>query len=162
MGKILLKIKSIRANNRKREFVVQTDTGLKFPFPYSKADPQPRPKDRLVEVFVDSELGNEAFTYFLESGAEGAVHIDHILEYNEEPGHMADLLLHKLTVEAAECIERSSLSRRHLARQLNTSVPQLYRLLDPANYKKSMKQLVALLHLMDCEVDLVIKKRKAA
>jgi DNA-binding TFAR19-related protein (PDSD5 family) len=157
-----LKISSVKANGRKREFLVETDTGARFPFPYSKSDPQPVSGNRLVEVFVDPELGNEAFTYFLESGAEGTVHIDHVLEYNEEPAYMADLLLHRLTVEAIECLQRTKLSRRHIAGQLNTSVPQLYRLLDPANYKKSMKQLVALLHLLDCEVDLVIKKKEAA
>jgi len=49
-----------------------------------------------------------------------------------------------------------------VARRLITSIPQLYRLLDPANSGKSMKQLVALLHILDCEVDLVVRKRQAA
>jgi hypothetical protein len=56
----------------------------------------------------------------------------------------------------------SALSRRQLAKRLKTSVPQLYRLLDPANTNKSMKQLVALLHVLDCDVDLVINERNVA
>ena len=51
---------------------------------------------------------------------------------------------------------------RQVAKRLKTSVPQLYRLLDPANTRKSMKQLVALLHILNCDVDLVVKKREAA
>lgn len=33
-------------------------------------------------MFVDPELGREAITYRLESGREGSVHIDAVLEYN--------------------------------------------------------------------------------
>jgi hypothetical protein len=58
--------------------------------------------------------------------------------------------------------ERGPPSRRELARRLKTSVPQLYWLLDPTNAKKSLSQLVALLHLLDCDVQLVVKERVAA
>jgi hypothetical protein len=36
------------------------------------------------------------------------------------------------------------------------------RLLDPANSGKSMKQLVALVHLLGCDVDVVVHQKKAA
>jgi hypothetical protein len=49
-----------------------------------------------------------------------------------------------------------------MVKRLKTSVPQLYRLLDPSNTNKSMSQLVALLHILDCDVDFVVKKRSAA
>jgi hypothetical protein len=52
-------------------------------------------------------------------------------------------------------------SRRELARRLKTSVPQLYRLLDPTNTRKSMNQLVCLLQVLDCSVDLVVTDREA-
>jgi len=106
---------------------------------------------------VDRELGNEAVTYVLSSGAEGSVHIDHALEYNRDPRYLAELLAHKLTVEAGKRIEQSGLSRRELARRLHTSVPSSYRLLDPANTRKSLSQLVGLLHVLDCAVDVVVK-----
>ena len=75
---------------------------------------------------------------------------------------MADLLTYKLTLEAQEGIEGSGLSMRQIAKRLKTSVPQLYRLLDPVNTRKSMSQLVALLHVLNCDVDLVVKKKDAA
>jgi len=59
-------------------------------------------------------------------------------------------------------VGRAGLSRRELARRLGTSVPQLYRLLDPANTRKSLGQLVSLLHLLDCDVQLVVNPRHAA
>jgi hypothetical protein len=156
------KIRSVTPNNRKNEFSVINRSGVEYPFPYSEADPRPNGDDRIVEIFVDKELGNEAFTYMLESGEEGSIHIEQVLEYNEDPKYLADLLTYKLSLEARKCIESSELSRRQVAKRLKTSVPQLYRLLDPANTRKSMKQLVALLHILDCDVDLVVKKRAAA
>ncbi len=90
-------------------------------------------------------------TNVLESGEEGSVHVDHALEYNEDPSYLAELMLHKLTVEARQRVDRAGLSRGEPARRLGTSVPQLYRLLDPANTRKSLGQLIGLRHLLECD-----------
>jgi len=157
-----MKIRNVSANNRRNEFSVVTRAGAAYSFPYAKADPRPGSDDRIAQVFVDEELGSEAFGYVLESGREGTVHIEHVLEYNEDPAYLAGILIYKLTVEARRGVESSGLSMRQIARRLRTSVPQLYRLLDPANTTKSMNQLVALLHILNCDVDLVVKSRNAA
>jgi hypothetical protein len=110
---------------------------------------------------VEKELGREAFTYVLASGVEGTVHLDHVLEYNEDPGHLRDLLLYRLTLEAQEKVKASPLSKREIIRRLGTSPTQFYRILDQRNYRKSVDQLLYLLHVLDCEVDLVVKDRAA-
>lgn len=157
-----MKIRRATVNNRKAQLELTVRSGKLFPIPYAKLDPRPTRKNRIREAHVDKELGSEAVTYILESGEEGSVHIDHALEYNQDPSYLADLLMHKLTVEARRRVDRSGLSRRELARRLSTSVPQLYRLLDPANTRKSLGQLVGLLHLLDCDVQLVVNPRRAA
>jgi len=157
-----MKIRRASMNNRKAQLELIVRSGKVFPFPYAKLDPRPTSKNRIRTAFVDKELGSEAVTYILESGDEGSVHIDHALEYNEDPSYLTNLLIHKLTVEARRRVNRSGLSRRELARRLGTSVPQLYRLLDPANTRKSMSQLIGLLHLLDCEVRLVVNPHRAA
>ena len=157
-----MKIRSVEMNNRKNEFTVTTRSNAVYVFPYSEADPCPKPDNRIKKLFVDKELGSEAFTYLLESGEEGSVHIEQLLEYNDDPAYFAELLIYRLSVEAQQRIEKSALSRRQIARRLSTSVPQLYRLLDPANSKKSIRQLIALLHVLDCDLDLVVKNRKQA
>ena len=157
-----MKIRRVAANNRKAQLELTVRSGRVFPVPYAKLDPRPTAKNRIRDVHVDKELAGEAVTYVLESGDEGSVHIDHALEYNEDPSYLAELLIHKLTVEAARRVAKSGLSRRELARRLGTSVPQLYRVLDPANTRKSLGQLVGLLHLLDCDVELVVNPRHAA
>lgn len=84
------------------------------------------------------------------------MHVDQVLGYNEEPVYLRNLLIYKLTVEARRRVEQTRLSRRELARRLNTSLPQLYRLLDPTNTRKSMNQLISLLQVLDCTVDVVV------
>jgi len=110
---------------------------------------------------VDPELGNEAFTYTLARGQEDSIHIDQVLEYNRDPHYFCDLLIYKLTVEAQKCLESSGLSRREIVRRLGTSASQFYRLVDQTNYRKSVAQLLALLNILDCEVDVVVKQKRS-
>lgn len=149
-----MKIVAVTANNKKKSFEVSVEDGDAYSMPYASLDPAPVVNDPVINVYVDSELGDEGFTYTLRSCAEGSVHIDSVLEYNEDPEHLRDLLVHRLTVEAQKCVEASGLSHRELIRRTGTSASQFYRLLDPANTKKSIDKLVVLLSAMQCEVDI--------
>jgi hypothetical protein len=153
-----VKIQRVTANNRRHLFEVHTRRQT-LAFPYAKAQPTPTSADRIAEVFVDPEFGREAFTYRLELGAEGSIHIDSVLEYNDDPAYMADLALYRLSQEARTRFEQSGLSAREVARSLNTSPTQLYRLLDPTNSTKSLRQLMALLYLLGCDVEVDVKER---
>jgi hypothetical protein len=59
-------------------------------------------------------------------------------------------------------LKSSRLTRREIVRRLGTSATQFYRLIDQTNTRKSFGQLLALLHILDCEVDLVVRKRRSA
>lgn len=155
-----MKIRSVRANNRKKAFEVRTYSKV-FGLPYAKTDPRPTASDRIVSVSVDRELAREAFVYVLESGQEGTVHIEQVLEYNQDPGYLRDLLLYRLTIEAQKRVAASSLSKREIIRRLGTSAAQFYRLLDQTNYRKSVDQVLTLLHVLDCDVDLVVRAKSA-
>ena len=156
-----MKLHSVTANNRRRTFEVITRAGT-YSFPYVKCEPAPSPDDRLTDVYVDSELGNEGFTYVLASGAEGSVMLDSVLDHNADPQYLADLDLYYLTVAAKEGLEASGRSVRDVARALGTSPPQLYRLLDTANYTKSARQLLSLLALLGYRVELTDREPAAA
>ena len=130
-------MRSVRHNNRKRVFDVRTSS-KRLVFPYSKADPVPTAADPVAEAFVDNEVGGEAF-----------------------PSYLRNLLLYKLTLEAQGRVAASALSKREIIRRLGTSATQLYRLLDQTNYRKSVDQLVALLQVLDCEIDVVVRTKTA-
>ncbi len=151
-----MQLRQVTVNTRKRQLDVTTAGGRSYSFPYARMDPVPESGNLIREAYVDRELANEAVTYVLESGAEGAVHVDHVLEYNEDPRYLQEVLLYKLTIEASRRIDSCGLSRREVMRRLGTSAAQLYRLLDTTNTRKSMSQMVALLRVLGCNVDVIV------
>ena len=155
-----MKIRAVSANNRKKAFEVRTASRV-FTFPYAKAHPRPSVDDRIVKVCVDHELGREGFVFVLASGTEGVVHIEQVLEYNQDPTCLRDMLLYRLTVEAQKRVDASALSKREIIRRLGTSATQFYRLLDSTNYRKSVDRLLTLLHVLDCDVELVVRAKSA-
>lgn len=153
-----MKIRSVRNNNRKKALEIKTSS-RDLPFPHAKLEPPPSAADPIRRVFVDKELDNEAVSYVLRSGKSGTVHIEQALEYNEDPRYLRDALLYKLTMEAQKRLEQSALSKREIIRRLGTSATQFYRLLDQKNYRKSVDQLLLLLHVLDCDVELVVRSK---
>jgi hypothetical protein len=155
-----MKIRSVRFNNKRKDFEIRA-SGKTYTFPYAKIRPSPTSDNQVVQAYVDKELDGEGFTYELQSGKTGTVHVEQVLEYNRDPNYLRDLMLYKLTVEAQKRIADSPLSKREIIRRLGTSATQLYRLLDQTNYKKSLDQLVSLLQLLECNVDLVVRAKSA-
>ena len=153
-----MKIRSVKHNNRRKAFEVKT-LRKTFQLPYSKVEPQPTVADPITRVFVDRELGREGFSYVLESRKEGTVHIEQVLEYNKDPHYLRDELLYRLTVEAQKRVKASPVSKREIIRRLGTSATRFYRLLDQKNYQKSIDQLLSLLHILDCDVDLLVREK---
>jgi hypothetical protein len=155
-----VKIRSVTHNNRKKTFEVAT-SAKRLSFPFAKVDPTPTVRDPIVKLFVDPEAGREAFGYVLHSGRNGTVHIEQVLEYNQDPHYMRDQLLYRLTLEAKKRIRESRLSKREIMRRLGTSAAQLYRILDQTNYRKSVDQVLALLQVLNCDVELVVRSKTA-
>ena len=67
------------------------------------------------------------------------MHVEDVLEYNA----------------------RTRLAKRKIIRRLGTSTTWLYRLLDQTNYRKSIDQLLRLLQVLDCDVQLVVHAKSA-
>jgi hypothetical protein len=141
-------------------FEVRTSTKT-LAFPFSKAEPAPTAEDLVTELWVDAEAGREAFSYVLHSGRTGTVHVEQVLEYNQDPTYLRDLLLYRLTLEAQKRMAKSRSRSARSCAGSETSAAQLYRLLDKTNYRKSVDQLLALLQVLNCDVDLVVRTKTA-
>jgi len=57
--------------------------------------------------------------------------------------------------------ERATVPKCEIIRRLGTSATQFYRLMDQTNYRKSVDQLVSLLQILYCDVDLVVRAKTA-
>ncbi|MGD0231506.1 MAG: helix-turn-helix transcriptional regulator [Syntrophorhabdales bacterium] len=154
-----MKIDKISPNNRKKAFELVVD-GRTLLFPFALLRLKPEAHNRIEKVFVDPELGNEAFTYTINDGREDSIHIDEVLEYNRDPNYMRDILLYRLTLEVQKRLKESKLTRREIIRRLGTSASQFYRLLDQTNYEKSIDQVLALLTVLGCQVSVMVEQNK--
>jgi hypothetical protein len=123
-------------------------------FPWAQLDVVPSATDPVAHVAPDPELGNEGFTYELASGAEGTVHVDHVLRFVRDPDYQRTELLYALTKETIGALAASGRTKRSVARQLGTSLAQLARLLDPANSRKSLDQMIRLLTALGRNVEI--------
>ena len=139
-----MKIRSVRTDRRRRAFAVSVARQV-LEFPWTQLDVVPSTSDPVVEVGPDPEIGGEGFTYPLASGAEGTVHLDHVLRFVRDPDYQRRELLYALTNEAVNALAASGRTKRSVARQLGTSLAQIARLLDPGNSRKSVDQMVRLL-----------------
>jgi len=155
-----MRIESVRVNNHKRAFELSFG-GKEYPFPFAKVDPIPTPADPIVSVEIDREVAYEGFVYLLASGAEGFVHGEQALDYNQDPDYMRELLLFELTVAAKQRIQHSGLAKREIIRRLGTSPAQFYRLIDTTNYTKTVDSMLALLRALDCDIEVIVSDRTA-
>ncbi len=155
-----MRIESVRPNNHLRAFEITIPRGM-YAFPYARCEPPPSPEDPVESIRIDRECAHEVFVYRLRSGAHGEVHYEQALDYNSDPTYLRDLLLHRLSIDAQSRMRDCGLSKREIARRLGTSPAQLYRLLDQTNYRKTVDRMLELLHVLDCDVELVVKPRSA-
>jgi hypothetical protein len=146
----------IIANNRHKAFEATAGRN-RLLFPYAKAAPRPASAHPVRNVYVDNELGREAFTYVLDSGREGTVHLDYVLEYNENPRILRDLLHGRGAAAIEE--ERAQPPRGHPAsRNLAGPVLSFAR---PDQLPQVGRPAPALLRVLDCDVRLVVRDRLA-
>jgi hypothetical protein len=155
-----MKIRSVTFNNRRRDFTVRLGASS-YRYPYTRLETPPAPGDQVVAACVDPELGREGFSYTLASGAEGTVHGEQVLDYNKDPRYLRDVLLHELTLAAQQRLKTSPLSRREIARRMGTSAAQVCRLFDQANTRKSVDEVLALLGVIECEVQVSVRAKSA-
>ena len=76
-----MRIDTVVANNRKKAFEIVSG-GQQWTFPYSRLRVSPTTTNRVQEVYVDSEIGAEGFTYVLADGTEDTIHMDAVLDHN--------------------------------------------------------------------------------
>ena len=153
-----MKIRKVIFNNHRKAFEVSAKNST-YHYPYIQLRLQPSRGNVIKEAYLDPGSGNQSFTYVLQSGDEGTVHLEQVLDYNHRPAQLRAQVLDALTGEAHRKAERSGLSKRELARRLGTSASQLYRILNPDPGSKSIGRVLDLLEVLDCDVDLTVIDR---
>jgi predicted XRE-type DNA-binding protein len=130
----------------------------KWLFPYSKLNLKPTMNNPIAKVVVDSDFGDEGFTYYLKSGTEATVPMDAVLEYNKDPKYIREQLLYNLTLQARQIIKQKRISHNEIIRRMKISQMHFYRIINTTCYTKTIDQMVLLLAALDYCVDVKIRK----
>ena len=121
----------VYANHRAQVFVVHLGQ-RKLQYPFALLDPKPRRWDRFDHYYVDETLGSTAVWYVLQSGKQGLLTAEEVLNYYREPSDVRTRMLCELTYAALEHISSTGFSRSQILKRLHTSPSQLQRILDPS------------------------------
>lgn len=127
-------------------------------FPLSKLKKPFSSYKNISEFFIDEELGCEAVTLISKTGEEESIHLDSFLEINSDPEYFRNLFLYELTSDLVKVFDSDGLVKKHVAAKLDTSMAQLYRVLDTTNYSKTLDQVIKTFAAIGYKVNYRIEK----
>jgi hypothetical protein len=145
-------IKTVDINLRKKCVEIRTSR-RELTLPFARLRVIPTKDDPVREIYVDDDLGRRGITYSLVSGREDSIHLDAFLDYNRDPDFLRAVFLRQITMDARKLFDSSGLSKHEVARRLETSPSQLYRLLDPTNKKKSADEMIRLMSVLGWKIE---------
>ena len=152
------KFKEVEFDNKKKVFHLIYTSGLALDCPYSALGI----REKVIEAMPDPEVGGHSFCFVLENGAKEFVPYDQPLHIVQNPEYMKQQALYEMTKKVNELIKVGKVSKRELARRMNTSMTQLLRLLDPTNYKKELSRLIEIASMLNYEFKWEFKKVASA
>ena len=111
--------------------------------------PASRSKGKVIEAAPDLEDGGHSFYFVMENGKKDYVPFDQPLHIVQNPSYVKEYTLFQMTKKLNEFIKAEGVSKRELARRLDTSLSQLTRLLDTTNYKKELSRLIEITAMLN-------------
>ena len=142
--------------NTRKKFIEISTKEKSYTLPFALLRLKPTSANPIVDIYVDSELGNEGITYSVKSGEEDSLHLDDFLEYHRDPDYVRRDLLYKLSLEAQKAVTDAEISISELARRLETSRAQINRLLEPSNYQKTIDQVMKVLSVLGRRIEVQV------
>ena len=143
------KFKKVEFNNKKKVFILTYTSGLKIECPYSAL----KINKKVIEAAPDKEVGGHSFYFVLENGHKDYVPYDQPLHIVQNLEYVKHEILFEITLQVNKIIKRSKISKRELARRLNTSLSQLNRLLDTTNYNKELSRFIEIAVILEQEFE---------
>lgn len=148
------KFRDVEFDNKKRVFRLEYSSGLKVECPYYGL----KIRGKVIEAAPDLEDGGHSFYFILENGKQRYVPFDQPLHIVQNPSYVKEHTLYQVTKQLNEFIRVEGVSKREIARRLNTSLSQLARLLDTTNYKKELSRLIEIAAMLNYEFKWEFKK----
>lgn len=145
------KFKSVDFSNKKKEIQFVYSSGQEFTLHYSDFGFQ----SLIKEAWVDKETRGSAIGFKMADGSEDYIPYDQPLHIKKDPEYLLQIQMEYLVAKINETLKTKKVSKKYLARQLETSDNQIQRLLDPNILNKNLVQLYKLGALLNIDVKLL-------
>ena len=109
---------------------------------------------KIASVRIDKETGNKSAVLAFDDGDVDYLPYDQPLHIVKDPDYLLQEQVELVIAQIKAEIRKKRISKKYLARQLNTSDNQIQRLLDPAIPNKNLSQLYRLASLIGMEARL--------
>ncbi len=151
------KLQKIDFNNRKKEFEVSYKGGKKVALHYGQLGI----RSNLVHAGIDTDSNGIAFFYETESGEKDFVPYDIPLILTKDPDYLFQSEIEELIADIHKNMKAKGISKKFLARSLETSDIQVERLLNPENPNKNFVQLNKIAHILGLNLKIQLEEEVA-
>ena len=147
------KLKTVNFSNRKRELYLTYSCGKKVTLHFGMLGIE---KEKIASAHVDKETGGKSAVLEFDNGNVDYLPYDQPLHLVKDPDYLLQEHIELVIAQIKAEIRKKRISKKYLARQLNTSDNQIQRLLDPTIPNKNLSQLYRLASLIGMEAKLFL------
>lgn len=145
------KFKSVNFSNKKKEIYLIYNSGKEITLHYSDLGFS----DLIDEAWIDKDTGRAAIGFKLSNGDEEFMPYDQPLSLKQDSEYQLQTQIEQLVFRINQTLTERKISKKYIARQLETSDNQIQRLLDPNILNKNLTQLYRLGALIDLDMKLL-------
>ena len=147
------KFQSVKFSNRTKEVDVTYTSGKSVTVHYGSLGISKNIRD----IKIDKETGRKSLAIEYSDGTFDFLPYDQPLFIVRDPEYMLQNHMENIIAQIKEVLFKKGISKKFLARQLQTSDNQIQRLLNPNIVNKNLTQLYKLASLVNLEFEIDIK-----
>ncbi len=147
------KIKSVTFSNKTKEIEIEYASKKRYSVHYGQLGIH----QNILKAWVDRETGNQSIGFEFEDGSVDYMPYDQPLALNKDPDYLLQDQIEHLVLELNETIKKKGISKKYIAKKLETSENQIFRLLNPSILNKNLEQLYQIAFILNKQIEIELK-----
>lgn len=148
------KFKSVSFNNRKKQITVTYTSGKTYYIHYSSLSI----KQNIKDIWIDKETRGQSLGIQLADNSIDYMPYDQPLAITQDSDYILQNQIEVMISQIKDVLKKKKVSKKYLARQLNTSDNQIQRLLNPKILNKNLTQLYKMAALLGLQLELNLQE----
>jgi hypothetical protein len=147
------KFKHVQFSNKTREIEVEYTSKKKYSVHYGQLGIQ----KNILRAWVDQETKGKSVGFEFADGTVDYMPYDQPLALNKDPDYLLQDQIERLVLKLNETIKKKGISKKYIAKKLETSENQIFRLLNPSILNKNLEQLYQIAFILNKQIEIELK-----